>query len=415
LAAAFAVTGCGARGSLGTSDAPEDVRGTIVDVTKKPLSGVPVLVGDTVTTTDEAGHFTVHDVSPPYDLAIDFSKSDYARGDVYLGMTDPAPTVVNRLLFAPGTQHGTATLTGVLPAAGTSTIQGTVVVEPMDNLASFVVGFASPADAPAHSYKVTWAGAASISVRLHAFQMQVDPVTKAPLHYIGYDTTDVVLHDQGDVTWSASYKPPPFSESPLSVIASVPEGYTISGTNLHVRSPASNFYGEEWVATSKAAGPKISMMVPNLEGAAFGIAISASNGAATSVRRVPLLGGGTQEHPVHVEPAPTLISPPDSGTLGVGSTVAWNVGGAGTPYSILAPLDAQGPSFGLWGGDGSATVPDLSALGLPLPHGQKYVLAFYNMGPAATVEDLASQDYASTLTEEASTFAYAPFRDITTP
>ncbi len=412
LAAAFAVTGCGARGSLGIPT--EDVTGTIVDVTKAPLPGVQVLVGGTLTTTDEAGRFTVHDVSLPYDLAIDSSTSDEPFGYVYLGMTDPAPTVVLRLLFAPGTQHGSATLTGVPAPVESSPIQASMLVEPTDNLAWFDLAIVTTSPSQARSLQVSWAGAPSAAVRLHAFQMQADPATKAPLHYIGYDTTFVVLQDKATVMWSASYKPPPFQESPLSVTVSMPEGYTIGPSDLSMRTAGSAFYGGP-MAVSSAAGPEVSFMVPDLAGAVFEVAVGASNGTGMSARRVPGLAAGTQGLAVQVDPAPTLISPSNGGTLGVGSTVAWNAGGPGTLYSTLGRVTAAGPNFVLWGGDGSATVPDLSALGLPLPHGEKYVLWLDREGAAATVEDLASSVYPATQLQKPLTFAMAASIDVTTP
>jgi hypothetical protein len=399
---AVAAMGCGS-----VYVVPEDVTGTIVDVTKAPLPGVKVLVGDTLTTTDEAGHFTVHDVAPPYDLAISYSTDAASVGYVYLGMTAPAPTVVSPVLFAPGTPHGSATLTFTLPA-DTSTTQGSAAVEPTDNMTSFEAGPVTVSPGGAQSYTLKWVGAPSAGIRIHAFQVQVDPATKAPLHYVGYDTTDLVLDDQGHVTWSASYKPPPFSESKLAVTASVPEGYTNLGSALWMRPSG-------WsLSFSGATGPEMSLLVPDLAGAAFGLGVSADNGAGTSYRRVPDLAAGTQDLAVHVDPAPTLISPPDSGTLGVGSTVTWDTGGPGATYCILSRQSGGGPNFFLWGGDGSATVPDLTPLGLPLPHGEKYVLGLFHLGAAATVEDLASLDYASTQTQEPSTFGYARFREVTT-
>lgn len=84
---------------------PEDITGTILDINKTPWPGRQVLVNDTLTTTDEAGRFTVHDVTLPYDLAI----ASGTWGDVYVGMTDLAPTVVSRGI-APGSwaQKGTS-------------------------------------------------------------------------------------------------------------------------------------------------------------------------------------------------------------------------------------------------------------------------------------------------------------------
>ena len=88
----------------------------------------------------------------------------------------------------------------------------------------------------------------------------------------------------------------------------------------------------------------------------------------------------------------------------LGSTVTWTLGGSGAPYTTLFPQIGMGPSVYLWGGDGSATVPDLSALGSwELSHGAKYTLGVWRTSSAQTVEDFASMDYVSTLNQKPST------------
>jgi hypothetical protein len=169
----------------------------------------------------------------------------------------------------------------------------------------------------------------------------------------------------------------------------------------------------DWpLANSLAQGPGVSFVVPDLAGAVFSIDVIAGDDFGASGRTVPGLAAGTKGLAVQVEAAPTLISPPEGATFGVGSTVTWTLGGSGAPYTSLTP--AKGPSVSLWGGDGSATVPDLSALGLQLPHGAKYTLAVWRESAAQTVEDFASMDYVSTLNQKPSTSALAP-RDVTTP
>jgi hypothetical protein len=388
--ASIAIAGCGARSPLDAASSHEDVTGTIVDVTNTPWPGRQVLVGDTLATTDEAGHFKVRDVAFPYDLAINATHD----ADVYVGMSDPAPTVFSQGL-APGSpaRSGSMTLTVVLPAADTNTVHGCVEFEKSDNLTSITVSTVKTAPEPLRTFNVSWVGQPSTVVRIHAFETQVDPTTSAPVHYLGYDTTDLVLADQGKVTWTASYKPPPFSESPLAVTVSLPEGYGISRTFLVMNS--TDVLGNAGLIQSEAAGPEISLVVPDLAAAPFGIAIStrASDGSAESTSYA-LLPAGTQKLAVQVEPAPTLIAPPEGGTIGVGSTITWTGGGPGAPFTTLEVLDGKGaigPFIVLWGGaDGSVTVPNLSALGLPLPHGATCNVGLFHDSRETTVEDFAS-------------------------
>jgi hypothetical protein len=385
--AAIPIAGCGS-----VLLEPEDITGTIVDINKTPWPGRPVLVNDTLTTTDEAGHFTVHGVSPPYDLAI----ASGTWGQVFVGMTDPAPTVVSWGL-APGSwaQRGSMTLTVELPAADGSTVRGWVLFEPVDNL-TWITAFpvTTAPGGPERGFELDWAGPPPAGVRVHVFQAQVDPATSAPVHYLGYDTKDLVLADQGDVTWTASYKPPPFSESPLSVTVSLPEGYAVRHTWLGMRSTF--MAGPSFQIGSEAAGPEISLVVPDLPGAPFRLDVTAEDGYAVSWSHVPTLPAGTEKLALQVEPAPTLLSPGQGATVGVGSTIDWTLGGPGAPYTTLGIVADKGPQIILWGGeDGSVTVPDLSALGLPLPHGVTCMVKVCQDSRVTTVEDFASMSYPS--------------------
>jgi len=393
LIATLALAGCGT-----VVVVPEDIHGTIVDITNAPWPGRQVLVGDTLTTTDEAGHFTVHDVLPPYDLALAFNTPVITRGDVYVGMTDPAPTVVSWAL-APASlvNGGSMTVTVVLPEADTSTVVGWVAFEATDNLAGILaepVTTVTTATGPVRTFTVSWRDLPSVGVRIHAFQTQVDPATSAPVHYLGYDTTDLVLADHGNVTWTASYEPPPFSESPLSLAVSLPEGYAISHTWLVMR--ATTQFDTVGLMGSGAAGPGVSLVVPDLPGAPFSIEVAQGEEYGSSRVYVPALPAGPQPLALQMEPNPTILSPSEGATIGVGSTITWTPGGPGASFTTLTPEATNGLTIFLWGGeDGSVTVPDLSALGLPLPHGVVCGVSVSRDSRATTVEDFASGDLSS--------------------
>jgi hypothetical protein len=396
--AAIALAGCG---GLVVVDRIDDVTGTIVDFRKTPWPNRQILVGDTLTTTDEAGHFTVHNVAFPYNLAIaaevPSGGHNVAIGDVFVGMSDPAPTVSSwgHSPISP-VQSGSTTVTVVLPAADTSTVLGCVAFDNTDNLTSISVisvalppGPATLPPGPVRKFHVEWTGPPSATVRIHAFQTQVDPATSAPVHYLGYDTTDIVLADHGDVSWTANYKPPPFSESPLSVTVSLPEGYTMTHTALTVNS---TYLADNWGQLgSSAKGPVISFVVPDLPGVPLAISVGANDGNASAGSVVAALPAGPQPLALQVDPAPTLTSPTEGATFGVGSTITWTLDGPGAPSTFLSMGDGRGgqaPFITLWGGeDGSVTLPDLSALGLPLPHGMTGFVGVRRDSRERTLED----------------------------
>ena len=67
--------------------------------------------------------------------------------------------------------------------------------------------------------------------------------------------------------------------------------------------------------------------------------------------------------------------------------------GEGTPFVMAPSRDngIPGPAYTLLGGDGAATFPDLSALGVELPHARSYSVVVFRNGAAPTVDDLAAK------------------------
>jgi hypothetical protein len=355
LLVAMAATACG---TVEIEIEPEDVSGTVVDQAGAPLPGAHVLVGDTVTITDQAGRFQASGVTLPYDVAIQTDQVSSAF--VFLGMSGPAATYRFGGVFAPGSvARGKVSVT--LPTVDTGAIQAQVAVEVTDKLAWATV---TPTMGQPGTFDVGWRGAPSAHLRIHALRYQTAMVTGDPAHYIGYDTTDAVLDDGGDLSWSASWKPPPFADSTVSATVALPPGYTLTQSTLSVR-PAGFVFGG---ATASATGPATSFVVPDLAGASFTIEADATDGFPESWSLVPALAAGTSGAPVQVDPAPTLTSPADGASFGVGSTMTWTAAGDG-PTGIIVQVGLAGPRYIMFADGGSATLPDLSPLGLALPPG----------------------------------------------
>jgi hypothetical protein len=110
-----------------------------------------------------------------------------------------------------------------------------------------------------------------------------------------------------------------------------------------------------------------------------------------------------------------ILSPAGNATFGAGSPVAWTNGGGGTTYVVLDVLGNVVTQLILFGGDGSATFPDLSDMGEELPHGSQAQVLLYRDGAAATVDDLAAHGPWFASDTAPYTYAEAAQVQVTTP
>jgi hypothetical protein len=211
-----------------------------------------------------------------------------------------------------------------------------------------------------------------------------------------------------DVAWSASWKPSPFSETVVSATVDVPQGYTLRRTMILF----SGF--NSWLAGSTAA-PDVSFTVPELPGASFDLGAAADRDGGTSWAMLPPVAPGTQGLHLALRPVPILSAPADGGTLDVGSPVTWTSDGEGAPFVEIAPNDNVSPAYLLFGGDGAATLPDLSALGVALPHAVSYQVVVFRNSTAATVDEIASQGAFFDPQTQPYTRAYSATHNVTTP
>ena len=269
--------------ACGTVAVSETVSGTVLDSTGAPLAGALVLAGGSPTSTDEAGRFSAAGVAAPYDVAVVAPSTAWPSRvwpHVYLGMSDTAPTLrVN--YFAPTTPSCTLVVT--LPATP-SPLATSVHVEVPDGSPAVSYATSGEPSATQPSFSLRWTAAAK--VRVHAFQSQVDPVTMATVHYVGYDTTELELADGAALQWSPSWKPPPFSESVVTATFDVPPRTTRSwGTSIRAFHTL--------LATS-AAAPEGSFVVPELPGASFEITGIAAGDAGQSSTTLPGVAPGAQ-------------------------------------------------------------------------------------------------------------------------
>jgi hypothetical protein len=389
--------------ACGSVTVSETVTGTVVDADGVPLPGALVLIGGSTISTDGAGRFSAAGVVAPYDVAIvGAAPALPAEPHVYLGMSDTAPTF--RLDYEAEPRQS-CTLVVTFPSTGSPTLDASVVLEVPDGSPHVAYGTAL-GPSPHTELLDLWWSAPAAKVRAHAFTIQVDPVTGSPVHYVGYDTIELDLAEGAALQWSPAWKPSPFSESVVSTTVDVPPGYAFDTSTLSTFGAG--------LAGGKAA-PEVSFVVPEIPGASFVIGAQASGDSGTSRATSPAVAPGTQGLHLTIDRTPVLSAPADGGPLGVGSPVTWTSPGEGTPVVLATPNDSTSPSYYLLGGEGATTFPDLSALGVSLPHHASYTVYVFRNGAAATVDDLAAQGPFFTPITQPSTYGVSATHQVTTP
>lgn len=369
---------------------PNAVSGTVVDPLGAPIVGARVEVGAAIVTTDAAGHFEAHALDGPYDMSI--RAPDRAAAWLFLGLVDHEPTI--RLFdgfSATSPDAKTATVTVSLPEKDDDSVVSKILLDVLDNVAEGVGGLDNPADPLEHTIQLWWAGQPQSKARFQAFRYTIDPVTKAPKHYIGYDTAEVVLENGVPATWAVSWKPPPFGEATISLTAHRSPGQGDLVTGLGILSEGAQF--SQGLAGGATPGSEVSFVVPDLAGASFGVSVSAKDSSgASSFASVPGLAAGSKGGTVELRPSPVLISPKDGDQFGAGSEIHWSNQGNEASILRLRPADFQShdPIYFVATDDESMVLPDLTQLGAQLPKGVKYTLTVGRDSWTPTVDDVAA-------------------------
>jgi hypothetical protein len=342
----------------------DDVLGTVVDGSP---AGLTVRVGTTTTTTDAWGRFVIRGAPAVYDVAM--ARNQGARA--YFGLTSRRP------LFYTTTRNGprSSPLNITYPDPTVVNTQwvafsDVAVLGSDDN-----GGLGTPQSLQTTLYWVGDNGGPTTKVTLTGVAFTAPP-SAPPAHYLGYATASFEAQDGVPITWSPP-KPTPMTERTVTGTATADATQTIYEVYLLVRFSSEG----GWAMVNRAGAltqPPYSFIVPNIPGASFAMEYSAydtgapgSVGGANSTMSVAIGADGSVPA-VTVPAAPAITAPAQGATgFGVGSTIAWT--GEGVCVVSLTNYAIPGsPSIDLVSGTGSATLPDLSALGVSLPKLETY-------------------------------------------
>jgi len=358
-----------------------DVTGTVVDLEGAPLAGVKVRVGDgAVVTTGADGSFHAGAVPVPFDVAAVATGAGGATAVVYQGLFRPDPLLYldaqGGTLPAPATVSGTVAGNGIaFPLATNTLVEVSLQCADVSEKTALTSG--------SWSISSTWAGPSSQTGVARALWWQRDPATSLPSAYLGYGERPISL-GSSQTLGGVAIALGPVGSAILSGALRAAPGHTLTarGMDLLFGSTDIRLLGTE---RTLPIAPSFSYPVPTgLPMVGYGIFATSTVDEGSVLEMTPAALTGF-DHTMRSAPVPLE---PAAGATGVSRSTrfAW----AGFPGGIYrlqaAPAAGNGPTYRVFTASTEAHLPDLSALGAPLPAGASYSWRVDAYAPCASVD-----------------------------
>ena len=365
------------------------VNGFVKDANAEPVAGVTVIIkGKAPTTTDANGGFSISDVTKPYEIRVLMSTQQVAI--IYQGLTRSDPSL---LYFGDVAPWKSATITGIVPpAVGKITevffISGTKV-------------FYTIADEATGSYTIyaDWRGSEnSFTGKLQVLRWTQNS-SGMPVQYDAYGYEDNLTISAGGTfnnhNFTAGSLTDPAEQNISGTIVRPSSSYELFGKNLYLNfgSIAVNLGGESGVSLTD----NFSYVVPSLAGATFGVDVwgvlfTTPNSRYTAYWKRGIAGGSSVTT-INLSSSPQLNLPAHNGS-GIDTTTQflWTKGtGGGISYVIIEPtVSGMGPTFYIFTGENTTSIPNLAPQGLGLPSNVAYTWGVAQYFPISSINDAAS-------------------------
>ena len=362
------------------ADAAIQVTGRVVDLFRQPVAGLEVRLGSSTSVTDAAGRFSFEGVSPPYDLVVK-RTSPAAEAHVFRGLTRPDPTLP--LLLATPAPALTAAVSGSLSGGdGFPQKAGVISAVFFGSGQGFGGWYLFPGQGPGYGpFNASWYGGSTETGTLYALQWKSDGQL-LPQQFLGFASAPLAVQ-AGVPSPGQNLVLQQADTGFLSGTIVPPAGFTIARKELWLN--AGPFTGV-FLGSDATSGAIFTYATPRI-GLPIGLQVVATRGGkSTAAYRANLLPNEVID--VNLALPPLLESPP-SGASGVttATTFSWTA----YPNSIHVAIfvSSSGTDFVLYQAATSATLPDLSSIGLPLPQGTAYSWAVWGIGPFADLDAFA--------------------------
>lgn len=369
------------------------VTGRVLGAAGFPVgSNVRVFIpGKATVVTDASGAFTIGDVTPPYDIAV-VNPARPVDVTYYVGLTraDPVLTALGNAPPPPFSAVFNANLTGTFstaaPPAGFSNEGGLWFESPSQRV--FQADALTPTGQA--STDVDWGTGTNVAGAIHALQWQVNAAGR-PTSYFGYARVDNVTLVNGNNHPAVNVPLAAVQTAQISGLVTTPAGYAARRPFLVEMT-----FGKSPIPLASVAPDAAwSYLVPSLPGATFTVTGAAfeETGSLVLSRRLVGLAAGARD--VNVDfPLPPLPAVPADNASGVSTATRFEWTAYAAPSAvyrvIFTPNAGTQPRFFVVTTATSATLPDLSTLGLGLPSFATYRWRVDALAPVADINAAAS-------------------------
>ena len=363
------------------------VKGVVQDKNDVPIAGAKARIGSTVVVADANGRFEIDGVVPPYDLDVWVTttpKSTYpiiaAR---YVGLTrvDPALHLLE-YITPPHQAMLNVTLSAPLPSNEVANCQ-----------------FANPARSEAMgqaSGGVTQGSTFSLSVGWYTTATSISGTLSClvykgtafnPTAFDTFASTTVTLND--GIAASATLTLTPVSTGKLMVAVTLGSA---TGVNVEgdILLPGGGVH-PIGIVSAITSNPT-TVLVPQLAGTTLRLQAfdGFTSGADVYTERFgfPVSTASVQ---LTLPASIAATSPADGVTMFDPATpLVWSAPAGAAMHVIIDPNDVNNAAYEVYTARSSATIPDLTAQGVPLPSGATYGWSVLTFGTSVSVDDIAS-------------------------
>jgi hypothetical protein len=209
------------------------VSGTVVDNQLSKFGGVSVIIGAQSTVTDASGHFTIANVTPPYDLTALATITGAKGASVFKGLTRTDPTIL--VAISPSSPDNAGMLSGAVTGGDPLGTAGehTIVAWGSTQANQFQNSSLSITSSP-YTVNVRWdAAVPSITGNMHILQWAEDG-NGLPASYKGYAVKTGVGVSAGGATNNVNLAMSAPGTANVGGSVTVPSGVTLDGKSPNV-------------------------------------------------------------------------------------------------------------------------------------------------------------------------------------